>query len=103
MAPFVDQAPVPHLADFIDAVGELVAAILDVDGSVAGRKIAAIGVSGARHRRSVDSERLELAMQRRALHADEFGGARDIAAEAVDLGEQVFALEYFARFAQRQA
>ncbi len=33
-----------------------------------------------------DAERLQLAVQRRALHADEFGGARDVAAEAVDLG-----------------
>ena len=49
-----------------------------------------------------DAERLELAVQRRALHADEFGGARDVAAEAVDLREQIFALEHFARLAQRQ-
>jgi hypothetical protein len=31
MAPLVDQPPSPHLADFIDAVGELIAAILDVN------------------------------------------------------------------------
>ena len=42
-------------------------------------------------------------MQRRALHADEFGGARDVAAEAGDLRQQVFALEHLARVAQRQA
>src|SRR2546421_385454 len=50
-----------------------------------------------------DSERLELAMQGGALHADEFGGARDIAPEAVDLGAQIFTLEHLARIAQRQA
>ncbi len=38
--------------------------------------------------RSVDPERLQLAMQRRALHADELGRARDVAAEAVDLRDR---------------
>src|SRR5712672_3678323 len=52
---------------------------------------------------SADAERLELAMQRRALHADEFRGARDIARKAADLGDQVIAFEHFARLAQRQA
>ncbi|MPL79207.1 hypothetical protein SDC9_25082 [bioreactor metagenome] len=52
--------------------------------------------------RGDDAQRLQLAVQRRAFHADEGRGARDIAAEAVDLGEQVFALEEFARLAQRQ-
>ena len=32
MAPLVDDAAAPHLADFVDAVRELVAAILDMDG-----------------------------------------------------------------------
>ena len=41
-------------------------------------------------------------MQRRAFHAHELGGARNVAAEPVDLRDQVFALEYFARVAQRQ-
>ena len=31
MPTLVDQPPAPHLADFIDAVGELIAAVLDVD------------------------------------------------------------------------
>ena len=35
VAPLVDQPPSPHLADFVDAVGELIAAILDVDLGVA--------------------------------------------------------------------
>src|SRR5262249_40813658 len=51
----------------------------------------------------VDTERLELAMERRALHAHELGGAGDVAPEAADLGDQVFALEHLARIAQRQA
>ena len=41
--------------------------------------------------------------KRRALHADEFRGARNIAAEAADLRDEIFALEHFARLAQRQA
>ncbi len=41
-------------------------------------------------------------MQRRALHADEAGGARDVAAEAADLRHQVLALEHLPRFPQRQ-
>jgi hypothetical protein len=35
---------------------------------------------------STDAKRLELAMQRRALHAYELRRARDIAREAADLG-----------------
>ena len=30
VAALVDQPPSPHLADFVDAVGELIAAILDM-------------------------------------------------------------------------
>ena len=41
-------------------------------------------------------------MQRTALHADEVCCPADIAAEAVDLGQQVFLLEQFARLAQGQ-
>jgi hypothetical protein len=41
-------------------------------------------------------------VQRRALHADEFRGARDVAAETGNLRHQIFALEHFARVAQRQ-
>src|SRR5262245_45890192 len=48
----------------------------------------AIGVLHAQH--------LELAVERRTLHADEGCGARDIAAEARDLGQEVLALEHFA-------
>ena len=49
-----------------------------------------------------DAQRPQLAVQRRALHADELGRARDVAAEAVDLRQQVLALEDLARLAQRQ-
>ncbi len=49
MAPLVDQATAPHLADFIDAVGELIAAILDMDLGVAHRQIAAVDVGYAGH------------------------------------------------------
>ena len=31
MPALIDQPAAPHLADFIDAVGELIAAVLDVD------------------------------------------------------------------------
>ena len=55
VAPLVDQAAAPHLADFIDAVGELIAAILDVDLGVAERQIAAVDVSDAGHRVSQSS------------------------------------------------
>src|SRR4051794_37275326 len=44
-------------------------------------------------------ERLQLAMQRRALHADELRCSRDVAGEAADLGDQIVALEHLAGFA----
>ena len=50
-----------------------------------------------------DAQRAQLAVQRRALHADELRRARDVAAEAVDLRQQILALEDLARLAQRQA
>src|SRR6202453_339792 len=52
---------------------------------------------------SVYPQRLELAMERRAFHADEFGCARNIAVEAADLRQEIFALEYFSRFAQSKS
>src|SRR5215470_6873307 len=51
---------------------------------------------------SVNSERLELAMQGGALHPHELGGARNVAAETTDLSNQIFALEHFTRLAQWQ-
>src|SRR5262249_32061765 len=48
----------------------------------------------------INAERAQFAVQRRAFHADKFGRARDVAAEAVDLGEQIFALENLSRVAQ---
>src|ERR1700681_2225442 len=50
---------------------------------------------------SADAERLELAMQRRALHADEFSRPGDIPGEAADLRNQVVALEHFPRLTER--
>src|SRR5690606_19744058 len=49
-----------------------------------------------------DAERLELAVERGAFHADEGRRPADVAAEAVDLGQQVFPLEKLARLAQGQ-
>src|SRR3546814_107828 len=51
--------------------------------------------------RDLDAERLQLPVQRRALHADEGRGAGNIAAEPVDLAQQILALEHFARVAPR--
>src|SRR5665213_2932735 len=39
-------------------------------------------------------------MQRRSLHSDKRGGARNISTEAIDLREKIFAFENFARLAQ---
>src|SRR3712207_6202022 len=50
-----------------------------------------------------DAERLQLPMKRRTLHADERGGARDVAGEAPDLDLQIFALERLPGLAQRSA
>src|SRR5215470_6502257 len=52
---------------------------------------------------SADSQGLQFAVKGRPLHADEFGGARDVAAEPADLSKQVFTLEDLARITQRQA
>src|SRR6185312_8486321 len=51
---------------------------------------------------STNPKRLELAVERRTLHADEFGGARNVAREPADLRDQVITLEHFPRLAQRQ-
>jgi len=50
MTLLVDEAASPHLADFIDAVGKLVAAILDMDLGIAQREVAAVDVSNPGHR-----------------------------------------------------
>ena len=42
-------------------------------------------------------------MQGRTLHPNKLRRAGDVAAEAVDLRDQIFTLEHFARLAQRQA
>src|ERR1044071_6874408 len=51
----------------------------------------------------VDPKSLELSVQRRTLHADKLGGARDVATETADLGNEIFTLEDLACLAQRQA
>ncbi len=48
MAPLVDDAAVPHLADLVDAVGELVAAILDMNHSLAAGNVPAVDIGNAR-------------------------------------------------------
>src|SRR5690242_20625463 len=48
------------------------------------------------------AQRFQFAVQGGAFHADEGGGAGDVAAEAVDLRHQIIALENLPRFAQRQ-
>ena len=45
----VDEAAVAHLADLVDGVGELEAAVLDVDGGFGVRQIAAVDVDDAGH------------------------------------------------------
>src|SRR3954468_24053564 len=50
-----------------------------------------------------EAERLQLAVQRRALHPDEIGGARDVAGEAADLDPQIFALERLACLPERRS
>ena len=48
--PLVNQPATAHLADFVDCVGELVAAILDVDLGIAKWQITAVDVGDPRHR-----------------------------------------------------
>src|SRR5262245_61148043 len=50
----------------------------------------------------VHPESAQFAVQRRPLHADELGRARDIAAESVDLSQKIFTLEDLAGVAQRE-
>ena len=45
----VDQPPVPDLADLIDAIGKLIAAVLDMDRGFAIRPIAAVDIGDAQH------------------------------------------------------
>ncbi|MNC92877.1 hypothetical protein D3C83_93860 [compost metagenome] len=51
MAFLVDHAPFADDADLVDAVGELVAAILDVDRSLFMRLVAAVDIGDAQHGR----------------------------------------------------
>jgi hypothetical protein len=49
MPSFVHQAAVAHLADLIDAIGELIAAILDMNGSLGIGGISPIDVHNPSH------------------------------------------------------
>ena len=53
VAPGIDDAAAAHLADFVDPVGELVAAIFDVGGGCVPRQIATVHIGDARHQRTV--------------------------------------------------
>jgi len=47
VAALVDEAPCPHLAHLVDAIGELVAAVLDVHARIAMRYVASIHIGDA--------------------------------------------------------
>ena len=49
MPGLVDEAAVEHFADLIDAVGELVAAIFDMDHRVLVRNVASVHIGDAAH------------------------------------------------------
>ena len=49
MAGHVHDMPAPDFTDFIDAVGELIAAVFDMDSGILVRNILAIDVSDAAH------------------------------------------------------
>ena len=51
VAALVDQPAAAHLADLVDAVGKLVAPVLDVHHGVGVRQVAAVDVGDPRHRR----------------------------------------------------
>jgi hypothetical protein len=55
MAPLIDDAAAFHLADFIDPVRKLIAAILDMDGCHMLGKVAAVHIGNARHQRTAVS------------------------------------------------
>src|SRR5271166_501168 len=58
---------------------------------------------GRKYAMLFDAERLQLSVQRRALHSDEFGRSRYVAAKAADLGHEIITLERFAGLAKRKA
>src|ERR1700687_897820 len=78
MGRLINELRAAHGANLIDAVGELVAPVLDVNARVRERHVPPIHICDARHssalrdlfaaRTRVDAERLELAVQVRALH-----------------------------------
>ncbi len=50
----VHNHPVAHFADFIDAIGKLIAAVLDVNGGVGVLHIAAIDIGNSGHSKFPD-------------------------------------------------
>src|SRR5262249_1334446 len=64
MSSLVDEAATPHLAYFIHAIAELIAAILDVNFGVWERQITAIDVSDAGHERSDVGDQRDLGVCR---------------------------------------
>ena len=68
----VDQPACPHLADFVNAVSELVAAILDMNRGFAVRHIASVHISDARHGKS-----LCVARHHRAFSSEVGTGSRE--------------------------
>jgi len=59
VAAFVDQPTLADLADLVDAVGELIAAVLDVDRRRRERTIAAVDIGDAGHQRAGCKDRSE--------------------------------------------
>ena len=85
MPRLVNDLAIEDFANFIDAVGELIAAVLDMHGGIGVPHVAAVHISNARHGGASDAEALELPVKRGALHPHEFGGAGNVAAKTVDL------------------
>src|ERR1700730_12741982 len=99
----IDEMAAGNRDHLIDTVAELIAAVLDVHSRLAVWQILAADIGNTRHPRgprlgpdpegalvAEDAERFELPVQGRALHADKGRRARNIAAEAGDLGQEVF-------------
>src|SRR3954469_21069760 len=55
MATLIDQPPCPHLADFVNAVGKLIATVLDIHFGLRARQIAAVDIDDARHAQPIPS------------------------------------------------
>ena len=107
----IDEATGMEMYHLVDAVTELIAAVLDIHLCEALIDIAAVDIGNARHAVSsgawdcggsailgLHAKEFQLPMQRAALHPDEMRGAADITAEAQQLGFQVLFLEQLPSF-----